>query len=492
MENYLFELNINPFYLKILGFLYLLLVIYTVYRILIDTYSTPKTLAYLMLIFFVPLFGIIFFYVIGSDLRHSRFTKLRYNEMREISETFVKNHENNTPALLKIHEKEMKQYYRLANFLYNQGKENLNVNDYKLLRNGEEKFPEMIKELKKAENFIHIEYYAWENDIRGNELKEVLIQKALEGVKVRVIYDAYASRGIIKNIVRELQESGVMIYPIIEIKFNKLASRMNHRDHRKIIIIDGFVGFVGGINISDRYDNSIDTGLYWRDTHVKITGETVLNMQRHFILNWNICQSEKLVYSEALFPHHPEPDVQKEIAQVVAGGPIYLIPNIMLTYLKIFTLAQEKLYITNPYFIPNSSILNTLKQAAISGVDVKIIVPEKSDSFLVGAATRFYFKELLEVGVKIYLYQKGFIHAKTLISDTYLSVVGTANMDIRSFDLNFEIMSVIYGKHFAAELEEDFMEDLRHCKQLIYSEWVNQGRIKELTYATARLISSFL
>lgn len=491
---YLLEMNISSYYLDILGFVYFLIIVYTVYRILTETFSTSKTLAYLILVLFVPFIGIFIFFIFGSDMRHSKLTRMRSDEMRKISQPFIRIHKNNTPKLLKEYSNDLKQYKELVNFLHNQGKENLNCNDYQLLRNGEEKFPDVLYELNKAKSFIHMEYYAWENDVRGNQIKDALIKKAKEGVTVRVIYDDYGSNGIIKNIVKELKKGNVDVYPIIEIKFKGLASRINHRDHRKIIIIDGIVGYVGGINISDRYDNSIDTGLYWRDTHIKITGETVLNLQRHFIVNWNICQPNKLTYSDELFPEVTDLNLgnRKELAQIVAGGPIYQIPNIMLTYLKIFTLAEEKLYITNPYFIPNSSILDGIKQAAISGVDVRIIVPKKSDSALVGAASAFYFKELLEVGVKIFLYKKGFIHAKTVIADSYLSVVGTANMDIRSFDLNFEIMSVIYGSNFAKEMENDFFEDLEYCKQLKYEEWIRMGKVKEIKYSVARLVSSLL
>ena len=273
-----------------------------------------------------------------------------------------------------------------------------------------------------------------------------------------------------------------------------MANRINHRDHRKIIIVDGQIGFVGGINVSDRYDNSIDTGLFWRDTHVKITGGTVHNLQRHFIINWNACQPNKLEFSEELFPKNEENSANNdlELAQVVAGGPIYPMSPIMLSYFKIFTMAKEKLYITNPYFIPNDSILDALKQAAISGVDVRIMMPEKSDSAIVGAASKFFYTELLQSGVKIFLYKKGFVHAKTVVADTYLSVVGTANMDIRSFDLNFEIMSLIYGKRFSQQLEKVYLDDLKECSEVSYTEWIKQGTFKKLTYSLARLISSFL
>ena len=180
------------------------------------------------------------------------------------------------------------------------------------------------------------------------------------------------------------------------------------------------------------------------------------------------------------------------MGQVVAGGPIYPKSNIMLSYFRIFTLAKEKLYVTNPYFIPSESIMDALKQAAISGVDVRLMVPEKSDSAVVGAASRFYFKNLLQAGVRIFLYRKGFVHAKTVVADSMLSVVGTANMDIRSFDLNFEIMSVIYGKEFADELEGVFMKDLEECDEFTLEQWNNTGILRRLGYAIARLISSLL
>jgi cardiolipin synthase len=269
---------------------------------------------------------------------------------------------------------------------------------------------------------------------------------------------------------------------------------MNHRDHRKVIVVDGHTGFVGGINISDRYDNSIDTGLYWRDTHVKITGATVHNIQRHFIINWNACQPDKLPVNKELFPDIDEKvtKTEKQFSQIVAGGPVYRMSTIMLTYAKIFTSAREKLYITNPYFIPSESILDALKQAAISGVDVRLMMPEKSDSAVVGAASKFYYEELLEAGVRILMYKKGFVHAKTVVADESLSVIGTANMDIRSFDLNFEIMSVTYGKQLAEQLEQAFLKDQDESHEVTLEEWSQLSTFTRLKYATARLVSSFL
>jgi cardiolipin synthase len=473
---------------------YILLLIYTIIKILLDTHSTPKTLAYILLVTILPVLGLFFYYAFGINYRHKKATRQQANELKSLTREYKKNVPDASEELLKTNLALLEKYADLIHFLQTLGGEKLSANQFQLLINGEEKFPEVLRTLESAKHFIHMEYYDWENDTRGNQIKELLLRKIKEGVKVRILYDAYASRKIKNNIVKELRKGGAEIHPVIKIKLTAFANRMNHRDHRKVIVMDGHTGFVGGLNISDRYDNSIDTGLWWRDTHVKIMGETVHNLQRHFIVNWNAAQPNKLSINKEFFPEVKQELENKnpEFAQVVAGGPIYPLSNIMLSYFKIFTSAKEKLYITNPYFIPNDSILDALKQAALSGVDVRVMMPEKSDSAVVGAASKFYYAELLQAGVKIFMYKKGFVHAKTAVADASLSVVGTANMDIRSFDLNFEIMSVIYGQDFAHQLEAAFLDDLKLCTEINYEEWLKQGTLKKLTYAIARLSSSFL
>ncbi|MEJ2584120.1 MAG: cardiolipin synthase [Robiginitalea sp.] len=473
-------------YLGVLG--------YTVYRIIMDTHSAAKTLAYLLLIIILPLLGIVIYYSFGVDTRHGKSNKELASEYRKVSKDFQEFLGDPSESLLMEHREILGHFTELFRFLRAIGQEKLTANSFHLLRNGEEKFPEALKTLGQATNYIHMEYYAWENDVRGNQIKEVLLKKAKEGVTVRVMYDDFASRGIRKNIVRELAEGGVHIYPIIKIKINKLANRLNHRDHRKIIIVDGHTGFVGGINLSDKYDNSLGNGLYWRDTHVKITGPGVMNLQRHFLVNWNFCQEEKLGLDDFRDVKTPpsDPSAIRGLCQILAGGPFFSQPNIMLGYTRLFTLARKKLYISNPYFIPSDTILDALKQAALSGVDVRLLLPKESDSALVGAAASFYFKSLLQAGVKIYLYTKGFIHAKTVVADGRVSVVGTANMDIRSFDLNFEIMSLIYSKKFGREMEDMFLKDLEVSEHITLETWNEQSSLKFLTFATARLVSSLL
>ena len=474
--------------------IYILFVIITIIKILLDTNSTPKTLAYILLVIILPIAGMYFYYAFGINYRHKKSSKKTADELKRFSDEFKKYVPDKTKELLETNKGILTKYADLIQFAQRIGQEKLGVNRYDLLINGEEKFPEVLKTLETAKHFIHMEYYAWENDTRGNQIKEVLIRKIKDGVKVRLLYDAYASRKIKHNIVKELRAAGAEIYPVIKVKLTRLASRMNHRDHRKIIVMDGHTGFVGGLNLSDRYDNSIDTGLWWRDTHVKITGETVHNLQRHFLVNWNAAQPNKLAVTKDLFPDITQPAeaTTPQFAQIVAGGPIYRMSVIMLTYFKIFTLAKEKLYITNPYFIPSDSILDALKQAALSGVDVRIMLPKKSDSAIVGAASKFYYADLLQARVKIFHYKKGFVHAKTVVVDSSLSVVGTANMDIRSFDLNFEIMPLIYGVDFGRQLENAFMDDLKLCDEVSPEKWGKLSVYKRFTYSVARLVSSFL
>lgn len=475
-------------------FVYISVLVYTTIRILIDTESSPKTLAYLLLVFVFPVVGILVYFSFGINYRHRRLISKGVKAQREFDESFQKEINDETVSLAKTQQDDIAHFSPMVQFLAGLGQEYLYASNFKLLVNGEEKFPEVLSTLELANHFIHMEYYDWENDVRGNQIKDILLKKVNQGVKVRVLYDDYASRKIKGNIVKELKLGGADIYPKIKVKLRKFANRVNHRDHRKIIIVDGKFGFVGGINVSDRYDNSIDTGLYWRDTHVKILGPLVSSLQRHFIVSWNTSAPDVIAYSKDFFPDVPIGTQEgiPALGQIVAGGPTYPKSNIMLSYMRIFSMARERLYVTNPYFIPSESIMNVLCQAAISGVDVRLMVPEKSDSAIVGAASRFYFSELLNAGVRIFLYKKGFVHAKTVVADTRISVVGTANMDIRSFDLNFEIMPVIYGSEFAKKLEHVFLEDLHDCDEISPEEWNKNNIIKRLTYASARLSSSFL
>ncbi len=248
--------------------LYLFVLLLTVGKILLHTKSTSKALAYLLLVIVFPVIGIMFYYSFGINYRHLSHKSNMLKAEKSLDKDFFNNTSDDTEVLKIRYKEELGPYTEMIAFLRQLGGELLSKNTFKLLVNGEQKFPEVLSRLEEANHFIHMEYYDWENDVRGNQIKDVLLKKAAQGVQVRVLYDDYASRGIKRNIVKELKAGGVVVVPKIKVKLKEFANRLNHRDHRKVIIIDGVQGFLGGINISDRYDNSIDTGLWWRDTHV--------------------------------------------------------------------------------------------------------------------------------------------------------------------------------------------------------------------------------
>jgi cardiolipin synthase len=486
----------SPVLTLILFFLYGLFLAYTIVRIVIDSRTTSKALGYVLVIIIFPVFGLIFFYSFGINHRKRKHYLRQVDKQKEVDINFEKFRELSGQDLNLDNVEAMRTWLPMVEFARNLLNENLSRNTSRLLINGEEKFPELLISLTKAEKFIHMEYYAWEDDVRGNQIKDVLLDKIKEGIVVRILYDDYASRKIKTNIIHELKEAGAAVYPKIKIKLWQFANRINHRDHRKLVVIDGKVAFIGGINLSDRYDNSIDTGLFWRDTHIKICGQHANDLNRHFLVSWNssVPVQERLHFSEEMRASidNMASGGNEVFCHAIAGGPIYRFSNISLSYSKLFSMARKKLYITNPYFIPNETILNSLKESALSGVDVRIMLPEKSDSMTVGYASKFYFNDLLSAGIKIYLYRKGFVHAKTVVADSFVSVVGTANMDIRSFDLNFEIMTFSYGSELASELESSFMNDMIDCSVVPDSFWNDLNTWEQLKCAIARLISSFL
>ena len=487
-------------WILILEIAYVLVLVLVCLQIVYDTTSTNKTLAYLLLVIFIPVIGMFFYFSFGINYRKRRiFSRklidddaLRMKLIREIilkSELNLKNnsHIGDAKGLVHLLLRDTISPLTTGNAVC-------------LLQNGEEKFPEVMRALHSATHHIHIEYYIFENDAIGNEIKSILIKKAAEGVKVRLIYDAFGSRSLKRRFLQQLRNGGVEVFPFNRIHFRPLANRLNYRNHRKIIVIDGHVGFVGGMNISDRYINK-DKGvathrgnkdqLYWRDTHLRIDGPGVQYLQYLFFCDWNFCSKQKLQPNEAYF------DLRKsakgnENVQIAASGPDSPLSTIMLSQLKAITLARKEILITTPYFIPGESILNALKVAALGGVAVRIIAPGISDSRLVNAAAWSYFDDLLRAGVEIYLYRKGFIHVKTMVVDDQISIVGTANMDFRSFDLNFEVNAVVYGDKLAGDLRASFFNDISDSEQIDPDAWRERPKHKQLPEKIARLLSPLL
>ncbi|WP_452221215.1 cardiolipin synthase [Lacinutrix salivirga] len=475
--------------------IYILIVIIIVARVLYDTRSTTKTLSYILFIVFVPILGMIFYFSVGVNYRKRKLYSKKIvedeslrasirNKLNTYSETV------SNSGLIPQKSKTLIEFIRRAGYSPLTGN-----NEVKLLINGEEKFPELLKALENAKSHIHIEYYIYEDDITGNQVADLLIKKAKQGVEVRFMYDDFGSHSLGKTFIKKLNDAGIQTAPFYKIKWYALANRLNYRNHRKIIVIDGIVGFVGGINMSDKYRNDLkkDNHLYWRDTHIMIKGQATAYLQYLFMGDWNFCSKVPFQYSETYFIDNTEKEsIENEIVQIAASGPDSKQPVIFYSLLEAISSAKERIYITSPYFIPDESLMDALLIAIQGGLDVKIIIPGESDSKIVNAAASAYYTELLQVGAKIYKYNKGFVHAKTMVIDNDLAIVGSANMDYRSFDLNFEVNAMVYSKNIAAQLTEAFKNDLKVSTLIDAETWLNRPKYIHLWEKLVRLLSPFL
>lgn len=483
-------------WLLVVEIIYLLLLVFTCLRIVYDTNSISKTISYLLFAVFVPVVGIAFYFSFGINYRKRKI----YDKKLNVDEKFKKE----VQAMFQandleevIHkEKNLLKVGRLVRLLANKkvGRAFLFPNnEARLLHNGEEKFPLLLEDLRQAQHHIHIEYYIYDNDEIGNTIKNILIEKAKQGVSVRLIYDDFGSKNIRRNIVRELKKNGVEAYPFNKVRLLFLANRLNYRNHRKIVVIDGTTAYTGGINISDKYINNGRYEIYWRDAHLRIRGPASFALQQVFISDWNFCSKKDLpIKGKDFFPFNRLEAYGNAKMQVISSGPDSDLPNILYATLQAISTAETEILLTTPYYIPDESLQQSLIMAALSGIDVKLLVPEASDSKIVTIVSRAYYEELLQAGVKVYLYQKGFIHAKTFVVDRKIASVGTANLDLRSFDLNFEVSTLIYDVKIAEQLSDAFYADLTHAKLVQHNKWIKRSIWERGWERFLRLISPFM
>lgn len=482
-------------WLILIQIVYVILVFLVIAKVLYDTRSGTKALAYILFIILVPVLGIIFYFSFGINYRK----KVLYNRKMVDDEVLLQQIIDKvriySQAVAQSHVMN-EHYFNLAQLIYNVGNSPLTANNkVELLLNGEQKFPKLMQALRDAKSHIHIEYYIYENDITGNQIADILIEKAKQGLEVRFMYDDFGSHGLKNNIIKRLNENGVQTAPFYKIKLIAFANRINYRNHRKIIVIDGQISFIGGINISDKYRNDLNNGnkLFWRDSHLMIDGLGTFYLQYTFLCDWNYCSKQQLIFDTKYFPS-PEikQDVAHEVVQIVSSGPDSDLPLIYYTLIDALATAKKQIYITSPYFIPSESLVDALIMACEKGITVKILVPGISDSKMVDAAARAYYTEILQHGAEIYLYNKGFVHAKTMVVDDDLAIIGSANMDYRSFDLNFEVNAMLYSSKIAGQLITAFEEDVSYSTRIDAAAWLARPRRFHLWEKLVRLLSPFL
>jgi len=467
---------------------YMLMVVATVITVVQERRDPVKALSWIAIIVLLPVAGIVIFIFFGQDYRKRKiFNRKEIKDLRQIEE--LSNRQ--VRSLGEVEIEEVTEHSNIIKLLLNNSKTLLTLgNKLTILNDGKETFESIISELEKAESTIHLEYYIFESDALGNRIAEILMRKAKAGVEVRFIYDDVGSWGLSRKFIHKLREAGVQTYCFMPVVFPWFSSKINYRNHRKIIVIDGKVGYTGGLNIADRYISGTKHGV-WRDTHLRLEGESVHMLQIAFMTDWYFSSKEKIRNRKKYLPPVEVTEGPAAI-QIALSGPDSDWATIMQAYFSAITRAQKHIYISTPYFLPTESILCALKVAALSGVDVRIMLPEHSDSKMVHWATRSYFEELLEAKIKLYLYTKGFNHSKLIMIDGSFSSVGTANMDVRSFEDNFEVTAMIYDRTYTAELEEQFTKDLASCRNITMRKWLARKHKDNFKESVARLFSPLL
>ena len=471
----------NSVLLLILEIIYALTIISVIIVVISENKDPLKTLSWVMVLIFLPFVGLVWYLVFGQDFtKRQVITKRMYNKLKQrpldeigTLETFA-------------YPKEQANLIRLLKNIDNTPL--LGGNDVSFFTNAMDKYEKMLYDIENAKHHIHVEYYIFADDKIGNIIKNALIKKALQGVEVRIIYDGFGSRKTKKAFWEEMRKAGIEAEPFLKLAIPKLSSRLNYRNHRKIVVIDGCIGYVGGINIADRYLHGLDWGP-WRDTHVRIEGKGVQGLQSVFLIGWHFV-TQTLITSRDYFPELPSfGDIS---LQTVNSGPLRDEQEITLGIMQAIYDARKSIFIQTPYFIPPESMSQALQAAAKRGLDVRIMVSGKSDVPLVQLASKSFFQEMLQSGVKVYKYEAGFLHSKMMVFDNSLTLIGSVNFDFRSFEHNFEVEAFIYDVEVAKEASSIFIQD-QHSSQIIsLRNWMKRSKWQKFIESIMRLFAPLL
>src|SRR6056297_4299557 len=478
---------------RIKGFL---IVIFTVYTALVgvviffESRDPAKTMAWLLVLVVLPFVGFVFYMMFGQSYRRKR----KFSKKKRIGSKHLEKTVNLQKEMIMEYpmtgELDSPVNQKLARLLLNNSNAVFTVNNStEIYSNGRETYSAIIRALRNAKEQIHLEYFIIKDDEIGNIIRETLIKKAAEGVEVRLIYDSVGCWGLSKNYIESLRRSGVEVREFFPVIFPVLSRELNYRNHRKIVVVDGKVGFVGGMNIGDEYLGNDSRLGYWRDTHMRMEGEGVYVLQNIFLKDWEFVSGE---YLEGI-NYYPKIDYRgDELLQISSSGPDSDWESIQQAYFTMITAAKSRIWIMTPYLVPDKSLSVALKTAALSGLDVRIIMPSKPDHFTVYWASRGNVEDLLEAGVKIYTYEKGFMHSKVFIVDDTVASVGTANLDIRSLEINFEVNAFIYDRKTVKKLERDFLGDISESREIQLEEHRKRGLGVKFLESYGRLLSPLL
>jgi cardiolipin synthase A/B len=472
--------------LKYVSLIFTFSVIIIGFLIFIENRHPTQTLTWLVVLGAFPFLGFVFYLLFGRNYRKEKMYKKKYILDKETYNKYEPGPKDMNPEMFGLYqEKHVQLAQRIGNSAISFSSET------KVLTNGQETFGEILRWLRTAKHHIHMEYYIVRHDDIGEQIKDVLIERANDGVKVRFLYDAVGAWQLSKGYINEMKEAGIEVVPFGPVKIPFLNNKFNFRNHRKIIVIDGNIGFVGGLNIGDEYLGKNPTFGFWRDTHLFVKGEAVRTLQLIFLQDWYYMTNDDFLTPGYLSPD-PVTQTNDGGVQMIAGGPDNELSVLKNIFFSMITSAQESVWVASPYFIPDEDIFSALKIAALSGIDVRLLVPHKPDKRIVFHASRSYFPELLEAGVRIYEYQKGFMHSKIVIVDNELASIGTSNMDMRSFHLNFEVNAFLYKTSSTQSLMEEYLHDLDDSVELSHGEFQKRHMGYRILESTSRLMSPLL
>lgn len=469
-------------------------VILTIIFLLLDNRDTSTTLSWIFVFMLFPVLGQILYFLIGRNWRKidkkKQLVRQHVTEklvailkpLLDIQKTNIKQLEESRGSVLK---------HKLLQLLYTNSNSILtNNNQLTVIQDGQEKFSRLMHDIEQAKHFIHMEYFIWRSDSLTEEFKKLLSKKSHEGVEVRILYDALGSFFTKKRHIKEMRKAGIEIYPYYDFRSLFTIHTLNYRNHRKIVVIDSQIGYTGGMNMGQEYIDGGKQFKYWRDTHLRIQGDAVAVLQAIFVTSWLNTTREDLI-CDNLFTLNNKTTGNTPI-QITTSGPDSQWESIQQLYLCLISSAERSIYIQSPYFVPDSAIHSMLKTAALSGVDVKIMMTGIPDRHLPFWSAYTFFKDLLKAGVKIYQYKKGFLHAKTISIDGELCSIGTANMDIRSFHLNYELSTLIYDYKITQDLVKTFEKDLANCAEITIEDYNNFSELFKLRNSLARLFAPLL
>ncbi len=440
-----------------------------------------RTVAWILVLTFLPGVGLVLYFFFGRDRKNRRLVaaeeqeRLLANSAQACSEHICRQ----IPP----------EYRNLATLLYTAGRAlPVEGNDVQVYTDFPSMYGDLLADLESARHHIHFQFFKFEDDELGRKAEEILSRKAREGVEVRLQIDDLANLTR-RGFYRRMEKNGVQVEPFVRVRFLLVNSDTNYRNHRKNVVIDGRIGYTGGMNIAKRYAVGIRSGI-WRDSHIRVTGPVVAEMQSAFLMDWKF-STKHLLDDPVYYPAVPR--TGDLLMQVATSGPMGEFRVIMQAMLRILAESRHYVFIQTPYFIPTEAVMLALRGAALSGVDVRLMLPHRGDgNFLVTLASRSYVKDALEAGVKVIFYEKGFLHAKTIVADDQVVSIGSTNMDIRSFEQDFEINAFIYDRDLAVRMREIFVADEQDGSYVVPAQWYARPAFVRFEESFARLFSPLL